>query len=42
MDQNLDKEISQYVTNGTDKILSSKCIKRVLEKHNYYDYIEYI
>lgn len=39
MNQNLDKEISQYVTNGTGKILSSRCIKRVLKKYNYYDYI---
>lgn len=39
MDHNLDKEIAQYVTNGTDKILSSRCVKKVLEKRNYYDYI---
>lgn len=39
MNINLDKEIAQYVTNGTDKILPSRCVKKVLEKRNYYDYI---
>lgn len=35
----LDKEIINYLTNGTDKLISQRCLKATLVKRNYYDYL---
>lgn len=39
IDKKLDKEILDYLTNGTGKLVSQRCLKSILVKRNYYDYL---